>query len=535
MKQTSVSPGPRLAALGIDLVIQVVGIAYLSSRLGVISGWLLNNAVSGSGMTGLIAMAVGFFFGRLFGFVVLFPLYGLIELFAGGSIGKMIVGLEVRRSDGTSAAFPQQLGRYCLKNSSFVIPAAGIVLTVVTGLEMFLLAATLLWVVVPVIVGIGYLKIFGSSQSSIHDSWSRTAVFATAQRSWPRTIQYSVGCFLLFLAVHAAATVMLQRTANLAKHEFTGVAKGSGLATTKSGKSKQFAKSIRGAVDPACALKGLPKDFEVHFIKVYSGSKRVDYQLGESGNETGEEMVVVGPTKKPVVLVLNGGDPVMWVVGVTPGAKLAGVIATGSDQQGITGVGPNIPQAVYSGEKKNQCEGMTWVSSDKVYEPIHTSYIVKLLGRGPDHFYGKKRTDVFEIGTVSGEPKYSADTRAKYIRDPNLLPTGGKGVERLVQQGFLKVADKQDLQRWKQGAARTYEAKDLDSLVQRLSSDMSRNSVYKMVKQTNLPSGLHGAHSIVLIVPAGMTIPAERGHSTFLVQSDFTCQDAWKHCHMELK
>jgi hypothetical protein len=106
----------------------------------------------------------------------------------------------------------------------------------------------------------------------------------------------------------------------------------------------------------ACGLAGLPDDTEVHLVGVYKGQKELDLQLGESGNTTTEINVVVGRVPRPVILVLVAYDPVVWRVGYTSQARIAGVLVSGYHTPALIGIPRSTPHRVLSFEQTRGCE-----------------------------------------------------------------------------------------------------------------------------------------------------------------------------------
>ena len=169
--------GRRLAALFIDAVlvgvISFFGGATIGGMLGVAAG----AAITGGGEGAAKGMAMGGMFGAMAGMIVAAMLIGavyfLIEGFTGWTFGKLILGIQVGREDGSRAGTGQLLGRYALKNCNFLLS----ILAFATGIHLLKVLGSLGGLA----IFIGCFFVLTSSHQAFHDMIAKTAVYPRAK------------------------------------------------------------------------------------------------------------------------------------------------------------------------------------------------------------------------------------------------------------------------------------------------------------------------------------------------------------------
>lgn len=102
-----------------------------------------------------------------------------------------------------------------------------------------------------------------------------------------------------------------------------------------------------------CWHAKLPRGTGIQMVGVYE-SGGVKRGFGE--HRMGPVRVRVSARAGPVLLVLSAYEPVEWRIEVSPGARLAGVIALGYERPVVTGVARNIPVVV--NELDESCPGL---------------------------------------------------------------------------------------------------------------------------------------------------------------------------------
>jgi len=265
----------------------------------------------------------------------------------------------------------------------------------------------------------------------------------------------------------------------------------------------------------ACGLPGLPDDAEVHVVGRYRGEKELDVQLGESGHTVTEIGVVVGRTTRPVILVLTAYDPVVWRVGLAPGANLAGVLVSGHHTQALVGIPKSMPHQVISGEQSMGCKAIDGSEPEDAAEIERD--VMALIGYGVDRIHGASPKGYFRIG---GNP-YVESSNIVYSHDLTLddypvyrgeIPAGPRGVEELARQGKIRPATREDIDAWIAGAGDE-------------SQHLHPGGVYVVLERITLPPGLYGGHSRAFIIPRNVPTPdGPKGHCRFFYMKDFSVQ-----------
>jgi hypothetical protein len=276
--------------------------------------------------------------------------------------------------------------------------------------------------------------------------------------------------------------------------------------------------------DP-CGIAGLPADFDVVAIGVGRGSLPLDVAIDRSGRDVAQEDVVVGETPKPVVLVLMGEDPIVWRVGRTETARIAGVLATGASRQAVIGLPASVPVTRYSREDgPNACPHFG--ARDKASgEFIRVDRRVKeLLGRRIAAFQNKKGREHFAVGNVQGTVVYAENVKLKDVAlGPDVVPGGLKGIAWLVERKRIRLATERERSAWLAGASAAAGVPQAEFARRRHWHAFS-DSVYVVLEPFELPPGLAGAHSRTFLLPPGAPMPTgDPGHCTFLHMDGFVC------------
>jgi hypothetical protein len=277
-------------------------------------------------------------------------------------------------------------------------------------------------------------------------------------------------------------------------------------------------------VDP-CGIPGVAGDFDVVVVSVSRGTTPLDVALDKSGREVAREEVVVGVTPKPVVLVLTGNDPIVWNVGRTPGARIAGILAEGAYRQAVIGVPKTTPMSSYSSsDGPNACPYFRAErTKGSEYGAVETR-VRELFGRGISTYIDRKASGRFLIGDAAGEASYSPDiTLASVALPDTVLPGGKRGIDRLVKQKTIRPATDEDIAAWVKGAAQRL-GQPVDGYRSRMAWRLYKDSVYVVLEAFELPDGLAGANARTFILPPGAARPAgPQGHNTFLTMDGFQC------------
>lgn len=163
-------PGPERSGFTIRLFAWLIDV-FASILLAIAAGFaaggslgaFLGGATANPGV-GLVAGVAGFYLA----YKVAGALYGVIEALTGRSPGKRILGLAVKNADGSAAAVPTYVLRYCLKNIGPLIS----LLVLLFGVPWEPLSSLL-----HLIMLAGCLLALTRDKQALHDVIAKTAVY----------------------------------------------------------------------------------------------------------------------------------------------------------------------------------------------------------------------------------------------------------------------------------------------------------------------------------------------------------------------
>jgi hypothetical protein len=283
--------------------------------------------------------------------------------------------------------------------------------------------------------------------------------------------------------------------------------------------------AARAPREDPCGIAGLSGDFDVVAIGVRRGSAPLEVAIDRSGRDVAQEDVVVGDTPKPVVLVLMGDDPIVWRIGRTESARIAGVLATGASRQAVIGLPASVPVTRYSpADGPNACPH--FAAQDKASgEYVRADRRVsELFGRRISTFQNRKGREHFAVGTVQGPVVHAEDVKlADVALGPGIVPGGLKGLAWLVERKRIRLATERERSAWLAGASAAAGVPQ-GEYARKLHWHAFSDSVYVVLEPFEMPPGLAGANSRVFLLPPGTPMPkGDPGHCTFLHMDGFIC------------
>lgn len=285
------------------------------------------------------------------------------------------------------------------------------------------------------------------------------------------------------------------------------------------------AEAIAAPRSDPCGIPGVAGDFDVVVVSVARGSAPLDVAIDQSGRDVAREDVVVGATAKPVVLVLMGHDPIVWSVGQTKEARIAGVLAEGVYRQAVMGLPKSTPMSTYSSsDGPNACRYFrTEQAEGSEYYAVQRR-IKELFGRPIGTFMNRKAGGRFVVGDASGDVAWSPHVTLKSVALPDsVLPGGKRGIERLVKEQAIRPATDEDIDAWVKGAALRV-GQPVDKYRRNIDWRLRKDMVYVVRRSVDLPAGLAGADARTFILPVGVARPGgPQGHCTFLTMEGFQC------------
>ena len=274
-----------------------------------------------------------------------------------------------------------------------------------------------------------------------------------------------------------------------------------------------------------CGLPGLAGDFGVVVVSVSEGSTPVDFLIEKTGRAVTKEDVVVGATVKPIVLVLMAEEPVVWNVGQTKNARIAGVLAQGEFRQAIVGLPNATPVATYAAPRGALDCPTFWAehAQGTDYDRVR-SRVRALFGRDVAAFLSQEANGRIVVGEIAGPIEHSRDATFESVALPaHVLPMGQRGLDRLTREGSIRLANEEELDAWLVGAARR-RGVPLSQYRGRMHWSANEGKVYTVLRPFDLPGGLFGSNSRAFIIPPGTVMPGgPRSHCIFLQMDGYQC------------
>jgi hypothetical protein len=269
----------------------------------------------------------------------------------------------------------------------------------------------------------------------------------------------------------------------------------------------------------------LPENFSVFAAGEYAG-KEIDFQIDQSGNQTGQIDVAVNSPSKPVVLMLGAYDPTIWNIGWSKGTRILAVYASGYHKQVIAGLPKQTPTFISTYDNKSGCEYF-YIQSDKINALNPRS--LALFNRKVDMVYLAKNGAVAVGLPITDRETLitSTDTPPSSYFDRTAPLAGQLGLDNAVKMGLLRKATNYDAEKWVNAQAKTLSYEDIPPVAGKGLPKPNKPKLYNayvIIKPFTFPSGLYGAHSATFFIPKGVPIPkGDLGHSTIFDFNTLSC------------
>ncbi|MEM7383905.1 MAG: hypothetical protein AAF514_03085 [Verrucomicrobiota bacterium] len=293
----------------------------------------------------------------------------------------------------------------------------------------------------------------------------------------------------------------------------------------------------------SAVLEGLPEDFEVQGFTSYQGVEAIDLPLDNSGHQTTLRKVVINRPDRPIVLLLNAYDPVVWDIEWTGGTTIAGVVVVGYHGQAVIGIDKSVPLAISSYEGESDFRNDLFESDSGEPTPLmFNAFARDELGEAITLLQSEATMIGDQAVAMIGPPVNSLENLLRSddltlddYRDETRPPAGEAGLQALLDEGSLRLATLEDLEDWITNAsapflkfnpaARVNVPNEMTLWHHWLTDQFGglevnpfglRGAVLVARKPFTLPDGLYGANSAAFILPEGMDLPdGPRGHNTF--------------------
>ncbi len=274
----------------------------------------------------------------------------------------------------------------------------------------------------------------------------------------------------------------------------------------------------------SCEINNLPKNFTVQAVGVYEGSVDTDINIDPKGNETKAADVTINRPNENVLLVLMAYDPVVWRVKRTKKTNVVGVLVGGYHPQAVFGIERSVPLYISTHIGRNDCGGYFFAYKADARLDKANAVVKSITGREIDHLWANYTGREIYIGPAPSKDDIvsSDDYSVEDYTSESLIPSGKKGINRLIKLGKLRRATDADISAWVDKASEKYQKYNKTLKVK---EPLGPQGVYVVLNQMTFPSGLYGANSVSFILPVGIPFPSgSPGHSAVYSMESGLCQ-----------
>jgi uncharacterized protein len=258
----------------------------------------------------------------------------------------------------------------------------------------------------------------------------------------------------------------------------------------------------------------------------YSGNK-TNIQIDQSGHQTTKFNVAVNSPDAPVALILGAYEPSIWDIKWTDKTKISAVYATGHHRQVVTGLPNSVPVITSSSRQTPNCRTNLYVSNKTLNKlnPLSKELFDKKVSLVT--FVHKGKLGFGEAFTTKTEFFTNSGNNIERYTDPSLPLAGKEGLDKLVSEGFLRKATKQDSDKWAKLKS-NYLKEDLPPVSggggeSRYKPKFSATG-YVILKEVIIPAGLFGAHRTNFFLESGVPFPeGSLGHSNLYDFNTMKC------------
>lgn len=298
------------------------------------------------------------------------------------------------------------------------------------------------------------------------------------------------------------------------------------------------------AFGPDCEIAPVSTEHSFAAASVYQGDTLTNVQLGDQSGETTMVRIVVASGSKPITVLLQSSQPVIWSFeGEVGRVARAMIIPANRDRAAVAG----LPAAQVDILKLARCPVQA-IPFEQNNAWRRDEILKTLFGRSPDRAAKGYSPNFIALPDLQlgSSPKSGPERNAETESEKNLLtyfPGGFRIVdpkslvsraEVLTPETYPDAAGLIQLER--AGAIRPARREEIDRFVEGLSKPfrsklspnyrMSIGFSYVILRDLMLPAGLHGAHSKNFLVLSG--VPAPRGsvgHGCLAFMDGFKADD----------
>ncbi len=250
-----------------------------------------------------------------------------------------------------------------------------------------------------------------------------------------------------------------------------------------------------------CPIKNISQDCEIYVYSQYDGKKMLKDVFLSDEQETFLSEVKIDREGKCVVLFLSAYEPVIWDIYKTPGTDLRAVVVGGYYPQMIRGIDEKV-ETINNPEKG---------CINEYYEDRKILDVVTELNI-PSSSISQIKKPI--IGQELEKTAYLHNPNiydGQYIQYTNEdLPPGKPGLEKLIREGKLRKATKQDIEKIKKVGGTFLTGTHPEEYRDHLNFF---NAYIVLDKFEKIPAGLDGGLSISLFVPKDLSQTPKIDHT----------------------
>ena len=277
------------------------------------------------------------------------------------------------------------------------------------------------------------------------------------------------------------------------------------------------------AISLNCTLPRPTWSTHIHVLRLLYGGKETPVQESPYNDGSQVDVFVTDP-ERPVILVLVGGRPIVWNIRVHPKSRVMGIIVAGESSQIVVGAGgPSAASLVQSGHKCYELLQRYFPAQGYSYEEAALRrFIDATLGQPITSYQDARSEDEIWVGPELDLPESKFDDMpfvvpSDLVDNHRPILFGRAALKRLVKEGVIRPAAKEDLDRW---IAYGVKAPGIHADL----SDLDLDRTYVVNRFFRLPLSLMGNASSAFIVPPGVTRPeGDAGESMVLTYQPYGC------------
>lgn len=290
------------------------------------------------------------------------------------------------------------------------------------------------------------------------------------------------------------------------------------------------AREAGGPCLPGFALSGA----RIVALGAYQGGLPTSAVIEGASHQVRAITVAAEPSGPPLVLIVTAYDPVVWDFSHFPLGRLRAVIVYGYHPQALAHLPERVPARFTIGPGANGSCGRPLSAHEGGTElEALDAQARAVLHRPIDSFVGAYEPAGLGVEghvRIAAPPRHSSAgiIRRKLPTVPDPVGPHEAEIQRLVREGALRPARKDDLDAWNAAATRHSPTGHLAPV---RAKSMSLGRAFVVLRPISLPAGMHGFDSRDFIIPPGVAAPIDAGSfNSYYFIADGTCRAPGDEC-----